>query len=80
MQSILAGLPYNSISKIMVRGLGTKVKGVLNKFPVRTGGALSTISSEQIVEGKRKMDFNQKRFFLENMLKYMTGQITQQNI
>lgn len=61
MRSILAGLPYNSIPKIMVRGLGTKVKGVLNKFSARNGGVSSTISPEQIVEGKRKIDFNQKR-------------------
>ena len=57
---MLAGLPYKSIPKIMVRGLGKKVK-VINQFPVRTGGVSSTISPQEIVEGRRKLDFSKRR-------------------
>ena len=54
MRSLLAGLPYRSIPKIMVRGLGKKVK-------VRTGGVSSTISPQEIVEGRRKLNFSKRR-------------------
>ena len=60
MRSLLAGLPYKSIPKIMVRGLAKKVK-VINQFPVRTGGVSSTISPQEIVEGRRKLDFSKRR-------------------
>jgi len=44
LRSVLAGLPYKRVPMIMVRGLGKKVKTVMNKFPVITGGVSSTIS------------------------------------
>jgi len=61
MRSVLAGQPYKAIPKIMLRGLGKKVMSVINKFPVRTGGVSSTISPEEIVEGRRKLDFSKRR-------------------
>ena len=61
MHLVVAGLPYESIPKIMVRGLGKKVQDVLNKFPAHKGRVSTTISPEEIVERKRKMDFNKKR-------------------
>ena len=45
----------------MVRGLATKVKNMINKFPVRKGGVSSTLSPEEIVEGKHKLDGNRRR-------------------
>ena len=61
MRSILSGMPYKSIPKVMVRGLAKKVKQMINKFPVRKGGVSTTISPEEIIEGKRKMNGNRKR-------------------
>ena len=61
MRSILAGLPYQQIPKIMLRGLSKKVKTVINQFPVRKGGVSNTISPEEIVEGKQKIDLSKKR-------------------
>ena len=61
MRSILSGMPYKAIPKVMVRGLTKKVKSMINKFPVKNGGVSKTISPEEIIEGKRKMDGNRKR-------------------
>ena len=35
MRSILGGLPYKAVPKIMIRGLVKKVKSILNNFPAR---------------------------------------------
>ena len=61
MRSVLAGLPYKAVPKIMIRGLAKKVKSMLNQFPVRNGGISATISPTEIVEGKRKPDLGMKR-------------------
>ena len=61
MRSIIAGLPFKAIPKLMMRGLAKKVKAIINKFPVRKGGVSETVSPEEIVEGKRKFDFSRKR-------------------
>ena len=61
MRSILSSLPYKALPNVMIRGLAKKVKSMLNKFPVRNGGVSRTISPEEIIEGKRKMDANRKR-------------------
>ena len=61
MRSILSGLPYKALPNVMIRGLAKKVKSMLNKFPARNGGVSKTISPEEIIEGKRKMDGNRKR-------------------
>ena len=61
MRAILSGLPFKKLPKVMVRGLATKVKNMINKFPVRKGGVSSTLSPEEIVEGKHKLDGNRRR-------------------
>ena len=45
----------------MLRGLSKKVKTIINQFPVRKGGVSDTISPEEIVEGKQKIDLSKKR-------------------
>jgi len=63
MRSILAGLPYKAVPKIMIRGLAKKAKSMLNQFPVRKGGVSSTISPAEIVEspdfGRKRVNFGQ---------------------
>ena len=54
-------MSHKAIPKVLVRGLAKKVKSMINKFPVRKGGISTTISPEEIIEGKRKMDGNRKR-------------------
>ena len=61
MRSIIAGLPYKSIPKIMIRGLARKVQQMINSFPSRKGGVSETISPAEIVEGIRKPDFSKRR-------------------
>ena len=61
MRSILAGLPHKSVPKITIRGLANKVMSIINKFPARKGGVSNTISPEEIVEGKRKIDLSHER-------------------
>ena len=61
MRSIIAGLPYKSIPKIMIRGLARKVQQMLNSFPARKNGVSDTILPAEIVEGVRKPDFSMKR-------------------
>ena len=61
MRAVLSGLPFRKLPKVMIRGLATKVKNMINKFPVRKGGVSPTLSPEEIVEGKRKLDGNRRR-------------------
>ena len=60
MQLLIAGVPYTAIPKTMVGGCAQKVKQMLNKFGFKNRVS-TTISAEEIVEGKRKMNFNLKQ-------------------
>jgi len=57
MRSLVAGTPYKEMPKAMIRGAARKTKQMINKFPVKNGVS-TTLSSEEIVEGKRKMDMS----------------------
>ena len=57
MRSLVAGVPFKALPKIMVRGAARKAKQMINKFPAKNGVS-TTISPEEIVEGKPKMDLN----------------------
>ena len=59
MQLIVAGVPYKSLSKVMVQDAAKKAKQMMIRFPTNNGVS-SNISPEEIVEGKKKMDFSQR--------------------
>ena len=56
-RSLIAGVPYKALPKIMVRGAAKKVKQMINKFPAKNGLS-DSVSPEEILEGKSKMDIS----------------------
>ena len=57
MRSLIAGVPYKALPKIMVRGAAKKAKQMINKFPAKNGLS-DSVSPEEILEGKSKMDIS----------------------
>ena len=53
------GLPYDAYPKLMIVSLIEHVADMLNSFPSKEG-ILTTMSPSTIVEGKPKIDLNQK--------------------
>ena len=59
-RAIVNGLPYNKYPKIMIISLMEHVTDMLNIFPSKESVS-DTMSPATIVEGKQKLDLNQKR-------------------